>query len=239
MKIFIIQSKGGVGKSYLTKLLSLKADKDLAKTYFIDCDNASASTTKFFRGIDERKSPYILFKSENLLGSDKKIDRTKFDTFLSVVEKLDNVVVDFGAASSEQLLYYIQEESKNGIIETLHEIGVSIFLIVAGGGSIKESVEFAIELEKINGINDFVTIVANEYLGGVNGKSVQAYTKADIQITSLHEDPNSEAQKEWNELMNTGIVYSEILSMTVIRKRRVLAYLDSIFTQIESTNEHA
>lgn len=239
MKIFIIQSKGGVGKSYLTKLLSLKADKDQAKTYFIDCDNASASTTKFFRGIDEKKSPYILFKSENLLGSDKKIDRTKFDTFLSVVEKLDNVVVDFGAASSEQLLYYIQEESKNGIIETLQEIGISIFLIVAGGGSIKESVEFALELQKIKEINGFVTVVANEYLGGVNGKSVQSYTNADIQITSLHDDPNSEAQKEWNELMNTGVVYSDILSMTVIRKRRVLAYLDSIFTQIESTNEHA
>jgi cellulose biosynthesis protein BcsQ len=82
MKIFIIQSKGGVGKSYLTKLLSLKADSDQIKTYFIDCDNASASTTKFFKGIEDRKSPYILFKSENLLGSDKKIDRTKFDTFL-------------------------------------------------------------------------------------------------------------------------------------------------------------
>jgi hypothetical protein len=239
MKIFIIQSKGGVGKSYLTKLLSLKADKEQAKTYFIDCDNASASTTKFFRGIDERKSSYILFKSENLLGADKKIDRTKFDTFLSVVEKLENVIVDFGAASSEQLLYYIQEESKNGILETLQEIGVNIFLLVAGGGSIKESVEFALELKKINGIEEMVTVVANEYLGGVSGKNVQSYTSAEIQINSLHEDPNSEAQKEWNDLMNSGVVYSDILSMTVIRKRRVLAYLDSIFTQIDAVNEHA
>jgi CobQ/CobB/MinD/ParA nucleotide binding domain len=234
MKIFIIQSKGGVGKSYLTKLLSLKADKDEIKTYFIDCDNASASTTKFFKGIEERKSPYILFKSENLLGVDKKIDRTKFDTFLSTVEKLENVIVDFGAASSEQLLYYIQEESKNDILETLQEIGVNLFLVVAGGGSIKESIEFALELKKIKGVEKLVTVVANEYLGGVNGNSVREYSKADVQITSLHEDTNSEAQKEWNDLMNSGVVYSDIQSMTVIRKKRIVSYLDSIFNQISA-----
>jgi hypothetical protein len=234
MKIFIIQSKGGVGKSYLTKLLSLKADKDETKTYFIDCDNASASTTKFFKGIEERKSPYILFKSENLLGVDKKIDRTKFDTFLSTVEKLENVIVDFGAASSEQLLYYIQEESKNDILETLQEIGVNLFLVVAGGGSIKESIEFALELKKIKGVEKLVTVVANEYLGGVNGNSVREYSKADVQITSLHEDTNSEAQKEWNDLMNSGVVYSDIQSMTVIRKKRIVSYLDSIFNQISA-----
>jgi hypothetical protein len=238
MKIFIIQSKGGVGKSYLTKLLSLKAEKDQTKTYFIDCDNASASTTKFFRGIEERKSPFVLFKSENLVGTDKKIDRTKFDTFLGVIEKLENVVVDFGAASSEQILYYMQEESKNGVLETLRELNVKIFLVM-NGGSIKECVDYAMELKKIEGVNDLVTVVANEYEQGVNGKTTQAYTNAEIQITLLHQDRNSEAQKEWNDLMTAGVVYSDILAMTLIRKRRILAYLDSIFTQIDAVNEHA
>ncbi len=235
MKIFIIQSKGGVGKSYLTKLMSLKADKEQTRTYFIDCDNASASTTKFFKSIEERKSKHILFKSENLLGADKKIDRTKFDSFLDAVQKLDNVVVDFGAASSEQLLYYIQEESKNGIIETLNEIGVKLFLVFAGGGSIKESLDFALDLKKIDGIGTLVKVVANEYLGGVNGQSVKDYCNSEIQLISLHEDINSEAQQEWNNLLNSGIVFSEIQSMSVIRKKRILSYLDSIFNQI---NQH-
>jgi hypothetical protein len=232
MKIFIIQSKGGVGKSLLTKLLSLKAEKEQLKTYFIDCDNASATTTKFFQTIERKKASHILFKSENLLATDKKIDRTKFDSFLDTVQKLDNVVVDFGAASSEQLLYYIQEESKNGIIETLDEIGIRLFLVIAGGGSIKESIDFALDLRKVNGIGHLITIVANEYHGGVNGQSVKDYTKADIQITSLHDDVNSEAQQEWNNLLNTGAVFSDIQAMSIIRKKRVLSYLDSIFNQI-------
>ena len=239
MKVFLLNSKGGVGKSYSAKILSLKADKEQSKTYFIDCDNASASTTKFFKGIEERKSPYILFKSENLMGSDKKIDRTKFDTFLSTIEKLENVCVDFGAASSEQVLFYMQEEFENGILDTLNDLGVTIFLVVAGGGSIKESIEFVLELKKIPGIEKIVRVIANEYHGGVNGKSVQSYTNADIQINSLHKDINSEAQREWNDLMNSGVVYSDIMAMTLIRKRRIVSYLDSIFTQIDAANEHA
>jgi hypothetical protein len=237
--IWLCQEKGGVGKSYTSKVLSLKADRDKTRTYFVDCDNASASTTKFFKSIEHKKSEYIFFKSENLLGPDKKIDRTKFDTFLNTLENLDNAVVDFGAASSEQLLYYIQEEKKNGILDVLKDLGIKIFLIISGGGSIKESVDFALKLKEIGGVEELTTVVANEYLGDVNGKSVKEYTNADIQITSLHDDPNSEAQRQWNDLMNSGVVYSDILSMTIVRRRRLLAYLDSIFSQIDKVNEHA
>lgn len=233
MKIFLVQSKGGVGKSYLTKLFSLFVDKLKLKTYFIDADNASASTTKFFQGIEAKKSPNVFYKSENLLGFDKKIDRTKFDNLLSQIEKLENVVVDFGAASSEQLLYYIQEEQKNDILSVFKDLGIEFYLVLAGGGSIKESIEYAQEMKKIKGIDKLVRVVANEYHGGVNGKSVKEYANADIQITSLHDDPNSEGQREWNELMNTGVVYSDIEAMTLIRKRRIISYLDSIFSQLK------
>lgn len=233
MKIFLVQSKGGVGKSYVTKLLSLMADKEQTKTFFIDADNASASMTKFFQGIEARKSPYIFYKSENLLGTDKKIDRTKFDNLLAQIEKLENVVVDFGAASSEQLLYYIQEEQKNDILGVIKDLGIQFYLVLAGGGSIKESVEYAQEMKKIKGIEKIVRVVANEYHGGVNGKSVKEYANGDIQITSLHEDANSEGQREWNEAMNTGVVYSDIEAMTLIRKKRIVSYLDSIFSQLK------
>jgi hypothetical protein len=239
MRAFIIQSKDGTGKSYFTKLLTLRADKEKALTYFIDADNASASTTKFFKGIEDRKSPHVLFKSENLLGSDKKIDRTKFDTFVAMVGKLDDVVVDFGAASSEQLLYYMQEELKNDILQTLKDMGIRFYLLVAGGGSIKESIEFALALSRITGIEHLVTVVANEYQGGVKGETVMQYSNAHVQLKTLHEDPNSEAQREWNELLSNGLVYSDIESMSIIRKRRIVAYLDSIFTQLNELSYEA
>lgn len=233
MIIFNAMSKGGVGKSYSAKLHSLKADKNQAETYFLDCDNASASLTKFFKGIEDRKQSFVKFGSYNLLGSDKKIDRTKFDMFLSMIAELPNVVVDFGAASSEQLIYYIQEEASNGIINTLKELDIKILLVIAGGGSIKECVEFFNEANKIEGMRQITHLVANEFLGGVNGKTVKEFTNAKIQITKLHEDANSEAQREWDKLMNEGVVYSDILTMNVIRRRRITNYLDNTFKQFD------
>lgn len=231
-RIFIIQSKGGVGKSYLTKLFALKASKEKQLTHFIDCDNASASTSKFFAGIPKDKREFLKFKSENLLGIDRKIDRTKFDNFIEVVSKLDNVVCDFGAASSEQLLYYIQEEKDNNVIEVLKDLGITFYLVVAGGGSIKECVEYVDSLKKIKGMKDLTSIVANEYLGGVNGQSVKEFSAATIQITSLQDDRNSEAQKEWDNLMNSGITYDDIGSLPIMRKRRITNYLDKVFETI-------
>lgn len=234
MKQFIIQSKGGAGKSYLTKLLSLKAEKEEKETYFLDCDNSSASSTKFFNGIKDRKSKYVKFSSFNLLGPDKKIDRTRFDTFLSEVEKLENVVADFGATSSDQLLHYMMEEQNNGVIETFAEMNIQLLLVVLGGGSAKECVEYFGQANKIPGIGSITHLIANEFQGGVNGKSVKEFTDSKVQIGKLHDDVNSEAQKEWDKLMIDGVVYSDFLNITVIRRRRIVNYLDNIFNQINS-----
>lgn len=234
MKQLIIQSKGGAGKSYLTKLLSLLADKEKKEKFFIDCDNSSASTTKFFSGIKDRKSSYVKFSNFNLLGSDRKIDRTKFDSFLAEIEKLENVVADFGATSSDQLFFYMLEEQKNGIIQTFTEMDIQLLLVVAGGGSAKECVEFFNLANKIPGIGEITHLIANEFQGGINGKSVKEYTNSKVQIGKLHDDPNSEAQREWDKLMIDGVVYSDILKLSALRRRRIVNYLDDIFNQINS-----
>ncbi len=142
--------------------------------------------------------------------------------------------IDFGAASSEQWIYYIQEESKNNVIETFKEMGIQILLVMAGGGSAKECVEFFQLANQIDGMGEITHIVANEYQGGIKDKSVQEYTNAKIQITRLHDDTNSEAQKEWDRLMAEGVVYSDIMALNVIRRRRILNYLENIFNQIDS-----
>ncbi|MCC6836689.1 MAG: hypothetical protein IT213_17015 [Cytophagales bacterium] len=236
-RTFLINEKGGVGKSYITKLLALMAEEEKIKTHIIDADNASASTTKYFQGISDRKSEYVLYKSENLVGPDRKIDRTKFDTFLETVSQLENVVVDFGAASSEQLCYYLQEESANGILEIFEELNIQLYVVIAGGGSIKESIDFFLKLKKIKGIEKIITIVANEKEGGVNGKSTAEYTKAGIQIPLFHEDSNSSAYLEWKEMMNNGVVYSDIQKLPIIRRKRITSYLNSIFLQIKKNSD--
>lgn len=231
MKYFIIQSKGGAGKSYVAKVLSLLADKESIETYFIDTDDRSATLTSFFKAINGRKSSHIKFKSMNLLGKDKKIDRTKVDVLLGEVEQLPNVVVDFGAESSQHFLHYLESEQNQGIVDLLKELDIHILLIMSGG-AVRESVQFALALKEIKGLDKITKLVANEYGGNINGKSVKEYTDADIQILPMHDEPDSEAQIEWNTMMRDGVVYADIEAMTLIRKRRIINHLNSIFNQL-------
>lgn len=231
-RFFIIQSKGGVGKSYISKILTLLASMNQAITYFIDIDNASASLTKFAKAILSKKDKYVRTSSYNLLGSDRKIDRTRFDIFISELEQLPEFVCDFGAASSEQMLYYLQEE--RNVIGILKELDIRILFVVAGGGSIKECVEFFNLAKDIDGIGEITSMVANEYFGTIDGKSVKEYTNAPIQLKRLHNDPTSQAQIEWEALMNNGFVFDDIDKMSIIRKSRIMNYLNNLNTQFAS-----
>lgn len=232
-KILIVQEKGGVGKSYLTRLLYLKAAKEKKETFFIDVDNASASTIKFFSAIKEKKDDFIKAKAVNLMDSNKKIDRDKFDSFLDEVSKLSNVVVDFGAASSEQFLYYLQETTDINVVELLDELGITIMVVVAGGGSIKESSEYLEKLAKIKGVRKITKIVANEFKGGSpDGKTLAEAIKADIQITNFRPDANSELQKVWDNFMSHGVTWADIESLQLLTKKRVNDYLQKIFDQL-------
>ena len=114
MKAIIIQEKGGVGKSYFAKLLYLKLLKQSKQFTIVDCDNASLSISKFGAattnklkkaGIPEKPD----LKVYKLLNKEQKIDRTKFDDFLDLLVTTNHdIIADFGAATSEQFLYYAQ-----------------------------------------------------------------------------------------------------------------------------------
>ena len=230
-RFFVIQSKGGVGKSYLVKLLTLRATMNGSLTHFIDLDNASATLTKFSEGINSKKGDYVKTGNFVLLGSNKKIDRSRFDSFLGEIEKLDQVVCDFGAASSEQLLYYLQEEKE--VVNLFKSMGVHILFVVAGGGSIQECVKFFNEANEIPGLGEITSIVANEVQGGVNGMSVQEYTDAPVQLRTLNGDSTSEAQVEWEQMVSKGVVLDDIEKLSIIRRSRIKQYLSQIFIQID------
>lgn len=234
MRFIVAQSKGGVAKTFLCKILCLYAEYYKIMIYFIDADNASNSLQKFFQAIAEKKTEFTKYKVFNLLGHDKKIDRTKFDSFLQMSSSLENMVADFGAASSEQLLYYLKEEQPNGIIEVLKELNIKIIIVMAGGGSAKECIEFYNDASNIPGIADITYVVANEFLGPINGKSVKETCNAHIQIPHAIMDSTGEAQTRWVEMMAKGVTYSDIDKLFIIRKNRINNYLNTIFNQINN-----
>ena len=93
---FILQSKGGSGKSMLTYLLALK-NEDNPQTYFIDFDSSVKSSTqqlKFLQG----RTP-ARFAKMNLLDERGKIDRQRlFENLQILAQKpYEEFFIDFGA----------------------------------------------------------------------------------------------------------------------------------------------
>jgi len=230
--VLILQSKGGAGKSYFTQLLALYAQSRNRKTHFIDADNSSASTTKYFEKIKDRKGNLLLYKNVNLLSSDNRIDRSKLDYLMEDLSRHAPCVVDFGAASSDQMMHWMKD---NDYVEMIKELDVAIFLIMAGGNSILECVEFYNEMAKIPKLKEsgMVNVVANEFYGGIEGKQVKEYAHAKFQIPALTEDQNSSLFLDWKNMLSEGIVLQDLEKLTLFRRKTVHDYLEKIFVQLD------
>lgn len=226
MKYLIIQSKGGVGKSFLAKLLYLKAEKENIATAFLDADQNTDSLHEFFHGIKDRKPKNIKYKKVKLLGEDKKIVRDRFNEIYDVITTEESYVVDLGADSSQQFLNYVEE---NNLLQDLEKAGLTFLLILCGGTSIDECLSFYEKFKKVEGIGAITKVVANEKDGGVKGQSVTEFTKADktLKVYSTETEP----QMELNALLTKGCVYEDFNKLHAVRRSKLFIYLADVFKQ--------
>ncbi len=233
-KYIVLQAKGGSAKTTLAKAIWLYFSKNNELVKLIDVDNNTPAFFYFLSQLPQEKRKNFTCSSFNLLSSENNIDRSLIDLYINEISKDENSVSDFGAAESSALLYWLQEEQKNGIVDTLEEAGVLLLIVLTGGISGKECFDYAKKVMAIEGIEKIVRLVANEYHGDISGQSVSEYYKADITIGALkNNDNNSDSQKEWNKLLKDGCTYEDLEGLTIVRKRRIKKYLDNIFDQIE------
>jgi len=235
LRLFILNSKGGCGKSTAAMYAFLVASMQKKPTHFLDLDNTSVTLTNFFNNIKDRKPEFIKSSSFSLLGKDNRIDRSKIDSFIEAISTLDYVIADFGAESSNQFCQFLKEEAKNGIVQTLNGLNVRILLVFAGGGCAVDCLRFFELLKSVEGVKEITHIVANEYHGGFENKTVTDFTKATITLAPLTDDPLSEANIQFTQMLQKGVVYDEILKLSVMRKTRIIKHLENFANQLENT----
>lgn len=154
----VLQGKGGVGKSVLSRLLleyMIAKDRD-----YVGLDADPVNQT--FAALDNEKvTPVTL-----LTGS--KIDSLLFDKMLEgIVENNDKtVILDTGASSFLPFMEYI---SSNDIIGILKGEGFEVFIhtIVTGGTSAKDTVTGYIKLVNFFGANCNIVVWENQFFGPV------------------------------------------------------------------------
>jgi hypothetical protein len=162
---FILQSKGGVGKSMLTYLLALKNEEN-PRSYFIDFDGSVKSSTqqlKFLQG----RTP-ARFAKMDLLNEKGKIDRQRLFENLQILVQKDykEFYLDFGAPESEQFTSLF---SKDYSIEEFKQIADELYatfifnIVVAGGSAYLPSTNYLNNIVQLNKQNFCIHIFINKF----------------------------------------------------------------------------
>ncbi|WP_075603403.1 nucleotide-binding protein [Saccharicrinis aurantiacus] len=156
---FILQSKGGVGKSALVYLLANKLSDEFYQTLFIDMDNETNTSM--------RQVKFAPTQTFNLIDpNSRSIDRALLERFFESLlseQKYDKYVCDFGATTSEQFGIYASEEEGKQILEVLPEMNIHLHIVcvVAGRNAFKASIDYCEILFKNVGSRAKKSIVLN------------------------------------------------------------------------------
>lgn len=218
---FVLQSKGGVGKSTYTYMLANLAVKNEIKSLFIDMDNETDTSLT--------QLGFIGAKTFNLVDhKTKQIDRTKIDSFFQGIieqDKYSSIICDLGATSSEQFLKYLENPETKDIMQALGEMGIELNLhcILGGDNTFPACSNFCSELFAKTKTFAKNFIVRNELYNysdaqEKNIKQISKAVGAPINSFNLINESGSSSLNEVLGLMENGVpAISDAQMFTKIR----------------------
>ncbi|KAA6439924.1 hypothetical protein FEM33_10175 [Dyadobacter flavalbus] len=159
---FIIQSKGGVGKSFLTYILGVKHENNM-DTYILDVDGSTKTSTKQLKFLYDQKR----IAKIDLLDKQERIARDKLFGSIEEISGLSykNYILDFGAPESEQLpaLFSrdVNQEDLKAFTDYLN-IEFVFHVIIAGGTAYTACVEYLNSIVRVVGTEFKIVVWLNE-----------------------------------------------------------------------------
>lgn len=128
---FILQGKGGIGKTLSASFLGQWIDETAPGTlegYDADQENATFAA---YRGLNVTEV--------DVMKPDRTIDRKMFDSMLlKIFDSRKNVVVDTGANTFSPLMSYLME---NNFLDMLADVGKKVYIhtIIGGGDNLRDT----------------------------------------------------------------------------------------------------
>lgn len=231
---FILQGKGGVGKTLISSILAqYKMETDDSRLICIDTDPVNATFANF-KAIGARRLEIM---------DDTKINEAKFDQMMEMIlSEESDFIIDNGASSFVPLSSYLVE---NKAIEMLAESGkkVIVHVVVTGGNAFSDTLT---GLRKVaNQFGDSIEIIVwlNEFFGPVeaNGKSfeeMKVYNENKSLITGIIRMPKKSADtfgKDTERMLERKLTFNEAVEskeFTIMAKQRLKMIKDSFFQQL-------
>jgi len=227
---FIINGKGGIGKSFISSLLCQYLNNKGETIIAIDTD--PNNTTLF--NMKALKAKFL-----QLIDQDGKFDVRAFDKIIELVfeKKATNYLIDSGATTFIPLVDYLRE---NEAIEYLksQEMDVYMHIPIVGGQAKDDTILGLVQL--VDAFDCKFVVWANEYHGALSDfenteqyKSIKDKIMAIIYLSSLSKDTFG---KDLFELTSKNLTFDEALqdkSFSLMSKQRLKIFRDKAFKQIE------
>ncbi len=148
---FIIQSKGGVGKSFFTYLIGIKHEEN-KETLFLDVDGSTKTSSNQLKFLQNDKR----LASIDLLDAQQRIAR---DLLFGSIEEtatlpFEKFILDFGAPESEQLPALFSRDVQQNDLKGFADYLDSEFIfhvVIAGGTAYAACTEYLTQIVKVIG----------------------------------------------------------------------------------------
>ena len=232
---FILQGKGGVGKSFIASLLAqYLRDRKKDQVVCFDTDPVNPTLSRY-KQLNVQTIP--------ILTEHKTIDTSRFDSFIEQLIEQDGLaVIDNGAATFVPLLGYITEiDLFNIFVDS--DIEVFIHVPVVGGQAFEETLT---GLGNICQLGNSFKIIAwlNEFQGDIerHGKDFtdfkiiqQNKDKVIGQVTLQNRNPDTFG-KDIRRMTEDSITFTEVLeskNYTLIPKQRLKQVRDEVYRQLD------
>ena len=234
MKVhFIVQGKGGVGKTLASNLLAQHQMSKKTKLIFIDTDPVNRSFSSYASlGVEY----FNIMKNDN-------VDQALFDDLIErIIENKEcDFIIDNGASGFIPLTRYLIE---NDVVEFLQDQGIEVNLhsVITGGESMKDTlIGLSTLLEKIPTAQIYVWL--NEFFGPVESGNK---TFSDMKIYKEHKSRISGIvvipQKgdlftaDMKQMLTQKFTFDDALGskdFRVMAKSRLKKQRDAIFTNLD------
>jgi len=182
---FILQSKGGVGKSFLVWLLA-NQEKENETALFIDLDNSTqTSNARLARLVGQNRVSHYSILDEN-----KKIEREEFLNMLQAFSQIpaQKIYIDFGAPESEEFLKFLRYEFSAETLKEaadMLEISIRFNVIIAGNDTVSACLNYSQALTGL--IQDYFPVLWFYNVGLSGGIETRETTKIGL-ITVIEQN---------------------------------------------------
>jgi len=238
---FVMQGKGGVGKSYSASLLFQYLSETYPKDKFLALDTDPNNSTLV--SIKKIEAMFL-----DLFNEDERIDERKFDKMIELFfNRPDHhFIVDNRATSFLPLLSYIKE---NEIFPMISEQFNIIVHIPITGGQAQEDTIKAMEqlIESFKGTCNFVVWI-NEYFGKIKDSDGKTFEDMDAYklnkefingIVYLPEMNEKTYGKDLEQMTKNKKTFAEVLEdkkFSLMTKQRLSIYKKKIFNSLGVIN---